>query len=118
MHRLSSIIGEIYNKYLPLFEGAKVQLNLDFPNTTQEVSDPEAIKASLDTQLQSALARTKKGNITIAVRNHAIIISDSDTVLSKPICTMLSNERTEVKSRVGFGTTIKIKLNQPTESTK
>lgn len=118
MHRLSSVIGEIYNKYLPLFENTQVQLNLDFPNTTQEVSDPEEVKANLDAQLQSALSRTKKGNITIAVRDHAIIISDSDTVLSKPVCALLSNAHTEVKSRVGFGTTIKIKLNQPTEPTE
>lgn len=118
MSRLSSIIGELYNKYLPLVENTQVQLNLDFPNTTQEVDEPEIIKASLDAQLQSALSRTKKGKITIAVRDHAIIISDSDTVLSKPVCAMLSSDNTEVKSRVGFGTTIKIKLKKPTEPTK
>lgn len=110
MHRLSLIISEIYNKFLPLAENSKVQLSLDFPDTTQEVSDPEALKADLEQHLGSALSRSKGGKVTVAVRKNQITITDSGTILSKPICNLMSNSRIQVKSRVGFGTTVTINL--------
>ncbi len=113
MYRLSSIISEIYNKLLPLAEKSQIQLSLDFPDTTQTINDPEVIKSDLEQHLNSALARTKKnaGNqITVAVRKSQIIITDTGTILSKPICAMMSNSRVNVKSRIGFGTTVTINL--------
>ncbi len=115
MQRLSIIINEIYRKFLPIAENSQVKLSLDFPDTTQTTNDPEALKAELEAQLNSALSHAKGGEITISVRKNQIRITDVNTVLSKPICTLLSGERVQVKSRVGFGTTITINLT-PTES--
>ena len=117
MHNLALIISEIYNKFLPLAEKSQLQLSLDFPDTTQEVTDPETLKTDLEQQLSSIITHSQKGNITIAVRKQQIIITDTGTILSKPICALMSNSRIQVKSRVGFGTTITISLSSPTQST-
>jgi len=116
MYRLSLIISEIYNKYLPLAEKSSITLNLNFSDTTKTIDDPEAIKADLEKHLNSALSRSDHGEISISVEQDAIVITDSDTILSKPICALLSKGRVNVTSRVGFGTTIRISLlPQPTE---
>ena len=116
MYRLSLIIGEIYNKYLPLAEKKGISLSLDYPDTTGSIANPEEIKADLEKHLDSALSRSKNSNITIAARRDCIVISDSGTTLSKPVCKLLSNSRVEVKSRVGFGTTVKINLKSNEKS--
>lgn len=113
MYRLSLIISEIYNKYLPLAEKGSVALNLDFSDTTKTVDDPEAIKADLEKHLSSALSRSDRGEINITVGENAIVITDSGTILSKPICALLSKGRVSITSRVGFGTTVRISLLPP-----
>lgn len=113
MYRLSLIISEIYNKYLPLAEKGSIALNLDFSDTTQTIDDPEAIKIDLEKHLSSALSRSDRGEISISVEQGAIVIADSGTILSKPICALLSKGRVDVTSRVGFGTTIRISLLPP-----
>lgn len=116
MQRLSLIISEVYNKFLPLAENSSVQLDLDFPDTTQQVINPAVLQAELEQHLNSALNRTKGGKdskITLSVDKNQIRITDSGTILSKPICELMSGERVQVKSRLGFGTTVTIKLNSP-----
>ncbi len=115
MYRLSLIISEVYNKYLPLAEKGRVALNLDFSDTTKTVDDPEAIKADLEKHLSSALDRSISGEVSIAVESDAIVITDSGTTLSKPLCSLLSRDRVNVTSRVGFGTTVRISLLPPPE---
>lgn len=110
MHRLSLIVSEIYNKLLPVAENSKIQLSLDFPDTTQEVSDPETLKADLEQHLNSALSRSRGGKVTVTVRKNQITITDTGTILSKPICALMTNSRIQVKSRIGFGTTVTINL--------
>lgn len=114
MYRLSLIISEIYNKYLPLAEKDGIILNLDFSDTTKEISDPDRIKQFLDDHLSSTLQRSDKGEITIGVDKEAITITDSATTLSRAACALLSNKYIDVSSRVGFGTTVKI-FFQPRE---
>lgn len=114
MYRLSLIISEIYNKYLPLAEKDGIILNLDFSDTTKEIADPERVKQYLDDNLSSTLKRSDKGEVTIGVDKSAITITDSGTTLSRSACALLSNRYIDVTSRVGFGTTIKIFL-QPRE---
>lgn len=113
MYRLSLIISEVYNKYLPLAEKGHVALNLDFSDTTKTVDDPEAIKADLEKHLGSALDRSISGEVSIAVEQGAIVITDTGTTLSKPLCSLLSRGRVNVTSRVGFGTTVRISLLPP-----
>ncbi len=110
MYRLSLIIGEIYKKFLPLAEQGKISLNLDFSDTTKEVSDPKEIRAALEQALESAFQRTDRGDISISVSGSEIVISDSGTIISKAACTLLSHGRVQVKSRVGFGTSVHISL--------
>lgn len=117
MYRLSLIIGEIYNKYLPLAEKNNIRLNLDFSDTTKTVSDPEEIKQSLDQHLNSALSRADRSEIKIAVEHDAIVVTDSGTILSRPLCELLSSNRVTVRSRVGFGTVVRISL-APSEQPK
>lgn len=116
MYRLSLIISEIYNKYLPLAEKDGIILNLDFSDTTKEIADPDRVKQYLDQHLDSTLKRSDKGEVTIGVDKSSITITDSATTLSHTACTLLSNKYIEVTSRVGFGTTVKI-FFQPRELT-
>lgn len=110
MYRLSVIINDLYLKYLPLAEKAGLTLNLDFADTTAKVKDAEKVRKEVEKSLQSAVKSSFKGEIKIAVGRGEISITDSGTVLSKPACALLSNERVTVKSKVGFGTTVKIKF--------
>ena len=114
MYRLSLIISEIYNKYLPLAEKEGIILNLDFSDTTKEIADPDRIKQYLDDNLSSTLKRSDRGEVTIGVDKTSITITDSATTLSHTACALLSNRYIDVSSRVGFGTTVKIFL-QPRE---
>ena len=111
MYRLSLVINEIYNKYLPLAERAGISLNLDFPDPTVKVKEPEKVKAHLDKHIDSALKRTIKGEISINVSRGKIILKDTGTVLSQPMIALLTSEHVSVKSRVGFGTTVTISFD-------
>lgn len=111
MYRLSLVINEIYNKYLPLATKAGVQLNLDFPDPTAKISEPEKIKKALDKQVDSALKRAIKGEVSINVFKDRIEIRDSGTILSAPAKSLLEfNEHIKITSRVGFGTKVTIKF--------
>lgn len=114
MYRLSLIISEIYNKYLPLAEKDGIILNLDFSDATKQISDPDRVKQDLESHLSSALQRSDAGEVTISVDKTAISITDTGTTLSPSTCSLLSNRYIDVSSRVGFGTTVKIFL-QPRE---
>ena len=109
MYRLSLVIDEIYNKYLPEAVKAGVQFNLDFPDRTTKIKDPEKIKKVLDVHVGSAMKRTKKGEISIFVSKNKIEIRDSGTVLSGPAKALLdASDHVKVTSRVGFGTKVLI----------
>ncbi len=110
MYRISLIIGEVYQKYLRLAEQNRVQLNLDLGENNEQVDNPKEIQQELEKHLDSALQRSAQGEITVSIKNHQIIITDSGTVLSGPICALLSKGRVTVKSRVGFGTSVRINL--------
>lgn len=110
MYRLSIIINEIYLKYLPLASKAGLTLNLDFPDTTLTVEDGDKIKKDVEKTVSSAVSKSIKGEITIAVSKGKIVITDTGTVLSKTMINMLTNDHISVKSRVGFGTTVTIKF--------
>lgn len=111
MYRLSLVINEVYNKYLPLATKAGVQLNLDFPDPTAKVKNPERIKKALDDNIDSALKRTLKGEVSINVFKDRVEVRDSGTVLSAPAKALLEiNEHIKVSSKVGFGTKVTIKF--------
>ena len=109
MYRLSLIINEIYLKYLPLAQEAGVTLNLDFPDPTLEIAHAEKIREALDQSLKETMKeRNLKGEVAIKVHRDRIEVTDSETVLSKAACLLLSGSHVMVKSRLGFGTTVAI----------
>lgn len=116
MYRLSVIINDLYLKYLPLAERAGLKLNLDLKDPTIEIEDGEKVKKAVEKNLQAVVDKSYKGEITISVGHDELTISDSGTVLSPTACALLSNERVEVKSKVGFGTTVTIRFrSKPTK---
>ena len=110
MYRLSIIVNEVFQKYLPMAEKAGVRLDLDFRDPKAEAGEIEAIRADLEKNLKNAVERNEKlkGQVTLTVDKEKIQIKDSGTVLLKVACGLLSKGRVEVKSRVGFGTTVTI----------
>lgn len=112
MYRLSLIINEVYLKYLPLAEKVGITLNLDFPDTTTEIEKEksERVKLSIDKSLRSAIKTSLKGEIKIEVLKNKIVISDSGTVLSEAARKVLEAMNLEVKTKIGFGTTVTIRF--------
>lgn len=112
MYRLSLIVEDVFRKFLPEATKAGIQLNLDFPDPTKKVKNPERLKASLEKNVDSALKRAKKGEVSIKVLKDRIEIFDSGTVLSLPAKSLLqASDRVKVSSRVGFGTKVTISLD-------
>lgn len=113
MKRLSILISDIYNKYLPLSNDRHIELNLGVIDSDSEVVDVEEVQAHLDEQLQNLLKKSRNhGAISLGIENGNIVIHDNETVLSPLVCAGLSCGRVEVKSRVGFGTTIHISAKE------
>lgn len=109
MKRLSLLISDVYNKYLPFSESQKIELNLNISGSDGEVHDSDEVQAHLDEHLHRLLKKSRRhGVISIGVQGDNIVICDSETILSPLICSTLSHGRVEVKSRVGFGTTVYI----------
>lgn len=117
MYRLSLVINDIYNKYLPEAIKAGVELNLDFPDPTIRVESPSKIKKQLEKHVPKAILRvsslapsgkmsTKKGEVKISVSKLGVELRDTGTTLSPELIKLLSSKHVEIKSRVGFGTRI------------
>ena len=109
--RVTEIISEAYQKYLPIVKKLGLTLDIDFPDTTLTIHEHERVRKDLDKTLRSAVKRStpKNGRISITVRPGEIIITDNGTILSKTTCDLLSSEHVKVTSRVGFGTKAVIK---------
>ncbi len=111
MERVSEVINNIYQKYLPIAKQFGITLDLDFPDITLTVHEKERIKESVDKHMRLAVDRsknTKNARIIIAVRPGKITITDNGTTFSKSTSELISSEHIKVKSRVGFGTTVTI----------
>lgn len=114
MNKFVQTIHNLYNKVLPIAQNSGVELNLDYSDPASldidvETDDPE-LKAELEEELKNAITRTNSGSVKLRVSNGVVTISDTGTVLSRPLCESLSHGRVKVKSRVGFGTSIDISL--------
>ncbi len=112
MYRLSLIISEIYNKFLPLAEQNGIRLNLDLIDTEAVAEELAGIKNDIEKAVSEAIDRSPQGEIAIQVNKQEIIISDTGTTLSRPVCAMLSGKHVQVSSRVGFGTKVRISLER------
>lgn len=113
MYRLSLIISEIYNQFLPLADQSGIKLNLDLIDPDIVTDEIAQIKTDVESAISESLQRSTQGEISIQVNKEEITISDTGTTLSKTACSLLSNKYVQVSSRVGFGTKVRIKLSRP-----
>ncbi len=111
MERISEVVGNIYQKYLPIAKNFGITLDLDFPDITLTVREKAKLESDIDKNMRLAVNRsknTKNARIIISVRPGKVTITDNGTTLSKDTAKLISSEHVKVKSRVGFGTTVTI----------
>lgn len=111
MVKLSEVIDPIYREYAPILESAGLELGLDVKNPILEVKDPSTIEFELKKYLEWINSNgPRQGKVIIFDQDNKIIIRDSSTVLDSEQINLFISDTVSIKSRVGFGTTISIKL--------
>lgn len=116
--KLATLAQELYQKYLPLAEQLQIRLDFDLSDPHTTTSDATELTQHLSQYLNSALDRSAKGNISLTLTNGKIIIRDDGTVLSKTAKDLIERDNVQVKSRLGFGTTIAIDLASKSSTKK
>lgn len=110
MYRISAIIEDAFREFLPLAEKRRVGFDIDFPDPTLRVERPSLVRNPLNEQLELAIKRAEK-RVSLAVTKAGIVIRDDGVALSPSEVRELSGaENVSVKSRVGFGTEVRIKF--------
>ena len=111
MYRISAIIEDAFREYLPLAEKRRVGFDIDFPDPTLRVERPSLVRKPLFEQLPLAIKRASK-RVSLTVMRTGIVIRDDGVALSPAAVRELAGEleNVTVKSRVGFGTEIRIKF--------
>ncbi|MBQ3294144.1 hypothetical protein IJG98_00240 [Candidatus Saccharibacteria bacterium] len=111
MYRISAIIEDAFREFLPLAEKRRVGFDIDFPDPTLRVERPSLVRNPLNEQLKLAIERAEK-RVSLAVSRVGIVIRDDGVALSPSAARELASgfENVTVKSRVGFGTEVRIKF--------
>ena len=111
MYRLSTIIEEVYQKYAPLAEKRGVRFNLDFPDLTRRVERPSLVRKPLEALMPGAVARAEE-EVSLAVMRDYVVVRDDGVALMPEVLKEMREgfENVTVRSRVGFGTEIRIKI--------
>lgn len=118
MTSLPELISKMYRKQLPLAERKHLTLNLDLRSGNLEVEHPTKLEQLLAAVIDSATSHGHQGGkITIKVTPLHIIIQDDGRALSRQQIANFESEGLSVKSRVGFGTTVTIRLESFLKST-
>jgi len=108
MYRISAIIEDAFREYLPLAEKRRVGFDIDFPDPTLRVERPSVVRKPLFEQLPLAIKRANR-RVSLAVTRTGVLIRDDGVALSPASAKELSSdENVTVKSRVGFGTEVRI----------
>lgn len=112
MYRLSAIIEEIYQKYARLAEKRNIRFNLDFPDITRRIERPSIVRRPLEAMMPDAVKRAQK-EVSLVVQKDCIVVRDDGIALAPSVVREMCGEFENVsaKSRVGFGTEIRIKLS-------
>ena len=85
MKRLSVMISDIYNKYLPFSKSQRIAFDLNVSEFDGDIVDIDEIESHLDEQLQNLLKESREhGAISLGIENGYIVIRDSETILSRP----------------------------------
>ena len=110
MYRLSIIVEEAYQKYARMAEKRGVRFNLDFPDVTRRIERPSIVRKPLEVFLANAVERAQR-EVSLAVAKDCVVVRDDGVAMAPAkIAEMNSFENVIVKSRVGFGTEVKIKF--------
>ncbi len=110
MYRISAIIEEAFSQFLPLAEKRRVGFDIDFPDPTMRVDRPSLVRKPLFEQLPLSLERAQK-QVSLSVTKTGLIIRDDGVPLTPANAKKLAKqENVVVKSRVGFGTEVRIKF--------
>ena len=111
MYRLSTIIEEIYQKYAKLAEKRNVRFDLDFPDITRRIERPSVVRRPLEELMSGVVERAQK-QVSLSVQKDYIVIRDDGVALSPDKVREISDgfDNVLAKSRVGFGTEIRIKI--------
>ena len=112
MYRLSAIIEEIYQKYAKIAEKRNLRFNLDFPDITRRIERPSIVRRPLEALMPGVMERAQK-DVSLSVQKDCVVVRDDGVSLTpsavKELCGDFEN--VVAKSRVGFGTEIRIKFN-------
>ena len=111
---LSEIIDHAYQEYQPRLTKKGGSLDLDLKNPRIPVENSSLVAKSLDNYLYFALKKVRSAQIVLKSVSEKgenyLILEDKSTILDKSEKKPFENKITSVKSRVGFGTTLKFKL--------
>lgn len=110
MYKISAIIEDAFRNALPLAEKLRIGLDIDFPDPTMRIERPSLLKNPLNEHLELAIRRAKK-RVSIVVSRVSVVIRDDGVALTPDMIREITDaENISIKSRVGFGTEVKIKL--------
>ncbi len=116
MAKISPSINSLYRLILPLCTKKGIQLNVELndPSLESRVS-ASYLKNTLAFILQDSISRCQKGDhITLSANSEANLIfasiSDSGNSLTREQKTLLTTPGVNIRSRYGYGTTVKISL--------
>ena len=112
MYRLSAIIEEIYQEYARRAEKRGLRFNLDFPDITRRIERPSMVRRPLQALMPGVLERAQK-EVSLAVQKDCVVVRDDGVSLPPSVTQAMRGdfENVVIKSRVGFGTEIRIKLS-------
>lgn len=108
------VLSEIIEKIYPIYSKKLIKLggkiDLDLKNPSASVKNPVAVEKSLVNYLSFSVRHQKNQKILLKSDEKSLILQDFSTLLDKNEKKPFENEIASVKSRVGFGTTLKIAL--------
>jgi|GEM_PF-6852124 len=110
MTTLSEIVEPFYQQSVSTLGRSHILLDIDIPDPYLKVNNATVIKKWLQTYFKEAESRMKRTKISLAVKNDELIIKDEGLLLNRAHCQELSSDIVKVSSRVGFGTTTRIKI--------
>lgn len=116
MKTISAVLEPLYRKYAVALHARRIQLDLNIQNPQYEVEHPQKLSKLITEYIDSTLDKRRHlgDKITIASMtnsdNKYILIRDETQLLSPEGVEHFQSDNVEIRTRVGFGTFLKIKL--------
>lgn len=88
-----------------------MRFNLDFPDMTRRVERPSLVRKPLEALMAGAVERAQR-EVSLTVAKDCVVVRDDGVALAPAVVQELGAEFENVsaKSRVGFGTEIRVKI--------